>query len=161
MAAADIDQNLLFGMIALQDDLINQNEFIDACALWTLRVERPLAEVLLERHFITETDRLEIERKIERKIKKHGDVRASLAATAGANFHDALLTVDHAGIRNSLRCLPPLMRPVLLETMIPPHGPEGSRYTLTRMHGEGGLGRVWLARDRELHARRGAQGDSA
>jgi serine/threonine-protein kinase len=150
MAAADIDQNLLFGMIALQDDLINQQEFIDACALWTLRVEHPLADVLVERRLITETDRLEIERKIERKIKKHGDVRASLAAAADGNARAFLLTVDHPGVRNSLMCLPRVPGPARLETMIPPHEPEGSRYTLTRLHGEGGLGRVWLARDREL-----------
>src|SRR5207248_1712923 len=28
---------------------------------------------------------------------------------------------------------------------------EGSRYTMTRLHAEGGLGRVWLARDGDLN----------
>ena len=34
---------------------------------------------------------------------------------------------------------------------MPRQQPELSRYTLTRMHAEGGLGKVWLARDTDLH----------
>jgi serine/threonine-protein kinase len=47
--------------------------------------------------------------------------------------------------------LPPVAGHILVETIVPPHQAEGSRYTLTRMHAEGGLGRVWLARDGDLH----------
>jgi len=128
-----------------------EKQFTDACALWALRLERPLADVLMERGLITGEDRREIERKIERKIKKHGNVRASLAAVAGADARDLIRSIDQPEIRNSLSSLPPAVGHVLLETVIPPHEPESSRYTLTRMHAEGGLGRVWLARDRDLH----------
>ncbi len=83
MAGIDIDHNLLFGVIALQDDLIDYKQFTEACALWALRLEGPLADLLIERRWITAEDRREIERKIERKIKKHGDAWASLAAVAG------------------------------------------------------------------------------
>ena len=34
MADHDIDLNLLFGVLALQDDLIDQAQFADACAGW-------------------------------------------------------------------------------------------------------------------------------
>jgi serine/threonine protein kinase len=151
MAAADIDRNLLFGVIALQDDLIGEKQFTEGCHGWALRLERPLADLLMERRWITEEDRREIERKIERKIKKHGNVRASLAAVAGPDARDLIRSVDHPEIRTSLSSLPPAAGHVLLETVVPPHQPESSRYTLTRSHAEGGLGRVWLARDRELH----------
>ncbi len=151
MAAVDIDRNLLFGVIALQDDLIDEKQFTDACALWALRLERPLADVLMERHLITDEDRREIERKIERKISRHGNIRASLAAVAAADARDLIRSVDHPDIRNSLSSLPPAIGHVLIETLIPPHEPGTSRYTLTRIHAEGGLGRVWLARDRDFH----------
>jgi serine/threonine protein kinase len=59
--------------------------------------------------------------------------------------------VDHPAIRNSLSTLAPATGQVLLEPLIPAHEPESSRYTLMQIRGEGGLGRVWLARDRDLH----------
>lgn len=43
-------------------------------------------------------------------------------------------------------------RVTLLDTISAPDGTrQMSRYTLTRVHGEGGLGRVWLARDAALN----------
>ncbi len=60
-------------------------------------------------------------------------------------MRDAIRAVDHPEIRKSLSSLPPAVGHVLIETLVPPHQPDGSRYTLTRMHAEGGLGRVWLA----------------
>jgi serine/threonine-protein kinase len=151
VAAVEIDRNLLFGVIALQDDLIDERQFTDACVLWALRLERRLADVLLERRLITDDDRREIERKVERKIKKHGNAKASLAAAAGADVRDLIRSVDHPEIHNSISSLPPAIGHLLIETVIPPHEPESPRYTLTRMHAEGGLGRVWLARDRDLN----------
>ena len=53
MARVDIDGNLLFGVIALQDDLIDQSQFTDVCAGWALRMETPLADLLVERNWIT------------------------------------------------------------------------------------------------------------
>jgi len=151
MSAIHIDRNVLFGVIALQDDLIDQKQFTEACAVWALRLETSLTELLLERGWITSDDRREIERKIERKIKKHGNIRASLAAVAGGDARDAIRAVDHPEIRKSLSSLPPAEGHVMIETMVPPHQPDSARYTLTRMHAEGGLGRVWLARDGDLH----------
>jgi hypothetical protein len=150
MSAIDIDRNLLFGVIALQDDLIDEARFTEACAVWALRLEAPLADLLIKRGWITAEDRREIERKIERKIRKHRNVRATLAAEAGADARDAIRAVDHPEIRRSLSSLAPPAGHVLIETMISPHQLDSARYTLTRMHAEGGLGRVWLARDTDL-----------
>jgi hypothetical protein len=147
---ADIDRSLLFGVIALQDDLIDQQQFTEACAVCALRLETALADLLAERGWISQDDRREIERKIERKIKKHGNVRASLAALAGADARDAIRAVDHAEIRKSISSLPPAAGHVLVETIVPPHQPEQGRYRLTQLHAQGGLGRVWLAQDGDL-----------
>jgi serine/threonine protein kinase len=150
MLAVDVDRNLLFGVIALQDDLIDQKQFTEACAVWALRMDSPLADVLVERRWITPDERREIERKIERKVKKHGNVRASLGAAAGVDARDAIRAVDHPDIRKSLSSLPPTAGHVLVETLVPPYRPEQSRYTLTRLHAQGGLGKVWLAHDGDL-----------
>ena len=113
-------------------------------------MRQPLADLLLERGWISEADRIAIDRKIGRKVQKHGGARASLAALAGAKARDAIRRVEHPEIRKSLSSLPPASGHVLVETIVPPRRPEQSRYTLTRMHARGGLGRVWLAHDGDL-----------
>ena len=64
---------------------------------------------------------------------------------------DAIRAIDHPEIRQSLSSLPPSRGHVLLETLVPPHAQDGLRYSLIRLHAEGGLGKVWLARDGDLN----------
>ena len=151
MADADTDRNLLFGVLAMQQDLIDTGQFADACAGWAVRKDKPLAEILIERGWITAVDRRDVERFLERKLKRHGgDVRASLAAVADVAARDAIRAVDDSEVRNSLSALPPAAGYVLVETLVPPVQ-RHSRYRLTRLHAEGGLGRVWLAHDGDLN----------
>ena len=77
MPPTDIDRNLLFGVLALQRDMIDQPRYAEACSAWALAVGRPLAGVLIERGWITEEDRRDIERDIERKVRKHRGDRNS------------------------------------------------------------------------------------
>ncbi len=152
MPQTAIDRNLLFGVLALQRDMIDQPQFVEACAVWALAIDRPLADVLVERGWITDEDRRDIDRDLQRKLKKHrGDVRASLGAVAGAQARDAIRQVDHPEVRKSLLGLTPAPEYVQVPTIVPPNRQEGSRYTLTRPHAEGGLGKVWIARDGDLN----------
>ncbi len=153
MADTSVDRNLLFGVLALQDDLITPGQFTDVCAGWVLRTNVPLARLLVERGWINEDDREDIERKLERKLKKHaGDVRATLADEAGADVRDVIRQTDSVPLLQSLQMLPPAPSFVRVETLIRPDGNEHrSRYTLSRIHAEGGLGKVWVARDTDLN----------
>ena len=56
----DMDRNLLFGVLALQADLLDAARFAEACTAWTARKDVPLAELLVERGWITPTDRADI-----------------------------------------------------------------------------------------------------
>jgi serine/threonine protein kinase/tetratricopeptide (TPR) repeat protein len=149
----DVDRNLLFAVIALQDDLIDQTQFTDVCAGWAMRMEQPLAGLLIERGWITKQDREDVERKIERKLKKHrGDVRATLGAVADGETRDVMQVVADPRVRQSLNGLPPARGHVLVETLVPPASQRDSiRYTLTRLHAEGGLGKIWVAHDTDLN----------
>ncbi len=49
MAAAAADRNLLFGLLALQNDLIDRDQLVDAFRAWSRDKARPLAEHLGER----------------------------------------------------------------------------------------------------------------
>ncbi len=152
MPDVDVDRNLLFAVIALQNDLIDQKQLAEVCAVWALRMKDPLADLLIERGWLTEGECREVERALERKLKKHrGDVRATLGLIAGAEARDAIRSIDNPVLRNSLSSLPPSSGYVLAQTLVPATGTlnEG-RYTLTRLHAEGGLGKVWLAHDKDL-----------
>jgi serine/threonine-protein kinase len=146
----DTDRNLLFGVLALQLDLIDRDQFVQACAAWTTRKETPLADLLVERGWLTAGDRADVERLLERKLKKHsGDAHASLAAVANDGVRRVLAVLDDPAVAQSLAGLSPPDGHVLLTTVT--ELPETrARYTLTRLHARGGLGQVWLARDGSL-----------
>ncbi len=160
MTDDDVDRNLLFGSLALQACLIEAAQLAEACASWARGPERRLADRVVDEGWLTEDDRREVERLMERVIRRHGgDARAALGAVAGAEARDAIRGADDPAVRESLSSLPPAAGYVLVETLLPPGGPQapGSarpsrpRYTLTRLHAEGGLGKVWLARDHDLN----------
>src|SRR5262245_56634182 len=76
----DTDRNLLFGVLVLQADLIDTNQFVEACALWAARKTTPLAEVLVERGWLSGDDRIHVDHLVDAKLQKHGDnARAALA----------------------------------------------------------------------------------
>jgi eukaryotic-like serine/threonine-protein kinase len=154
MADSNTDRNLLFGVLAMQQDLIDPRQFADACAGWAILKDKPLADILIERGWITADDRLDVERFLDRKLERHGgDVRASLfavAAVAAVAVRDVIRAVDDPEVRNSLCSLAPAAGDALTETLAPTRQ-EHSRYRLTRLHAQGGLGKVWLAHDRDLN----------
>ncbi len=151
------DRNPLFGVLALQTELIDPKQFADACGAWAARRDLALADLLIDRGWITAEDKSNVEKLLERKLKRYGgDVRASLAALADAEVRDAIRDVADSDVRQSISSLPPAAGHVLLhavpgpaETMLP-QTEQRSRYTLTRLHGQGGLGRVWFAQDQTL-----------
>ena len=49
MATAESDQNLLFGILALQNGLIEQPDLIAAFQCWSKDRSLPMAQVLVER----------------------------------------------------------------------------------------------------------------
>ena len=151
MDGADIDLNLLFGVLALQDELIDRTQFADVCAGWALQTNQLLADLLEERGWITADDRREVERRVARKLKRHrGDAHATLGAVAESAAREVLANVGAAPINESLHRLAPATGYVVVETLVKPEA-RHSRYSITRLHGKGGLGNVWVARDVDLN----------
>ena len=67
----DTNHHLLSGVLALQVDLIDEQQFLEACRRWTANKELALTDVLLESGWITRTDESDIERFVERRLRKH------------------------------------------------------------------------------------------
>ena len=73
MAADMTDRNLLFGLIAMQSDLIEMRQFVDACTLWGSRKENSLAEILEEQGWLLPEDRQHVDYLLKRRMQKAGE----------------------------------------------------------------------------------------
>ncbi|HZY86998.1 MAG TPA: protein kinase [Gemmataceae bacterium] len=147
----DTDRNLLFGVLALQADLLDSARFAEACSAWAARKEVPLADLLVERGWLSPEGRADVDKLLRRKLEKHGgDARAGLVEVTDDDVRRSLAGVDDEQVRQSLSPpTPPPLGHVLVTTT--GYAPESrDRYTLSRLHATGGIGRVWLARDASL-----------
>jgi len=143
----DADRNLLFAVLALQADVIDDDRFIKICTLWTTRKHVALADLLIDLGWITQVDKADVERLVERKLRKHnGDTRAGLASV-GDDVKRSLAALQDVDINRSLCDLPEQPNSTTSATVEDIPRPA-ERYRLTRLHATGGIGRVWLARDK-------------
>jgi serine/threonine-protein kinase len=142
---------LLFGVLALQADLIDSARFAEACSAWASRKNIPLADVLVERGWLSAEERGHVEFLLDRKLKKHrGDARASLAEVTTDAVRQCAAGLDD-DVRQSLQLTPSLVQVPNQWPSTTAHVPvQGERYTMSRLHATGGIGRVWLARDTSL-----------
>lgn len=53
MLSIDNDSNLLFAVLALQADCLTQARFVEACTLWSSHKDTPIADLLVERGWLT------------------------------------------------------------------------------------------------------------
>lgn len=208
----EIERDLLFGVLALQAGLIDENELIQACADWNNPHESALAGVLMVRCGLRSSDRAQIETSLAATLKRHaGDTTLALAEAAStglterlANLPNPLVSAVFLSIQN--RLAEPASETVELgssseemvgtgfttgpqtvdfdgesiigsttkndrlgNTVEQPAGPRQAsselgelmpesqdgqiidKYRLEKVHGKGGLGRVWLAHDDSLN----------
>jgi tRNA A-37 threonylcarbamoyl transferase component Bud32/tetratricopeptide (TPR) repeat protein len=142
------DRQLLFGVLALQLELITVDQFVEACTIWASKKDRPLPDLLFDRGWLQAQDKSDIDRLMARKLRKHGgDASASLQEAAReTRVRESLLSIGDDAISRTLDPTPPPHGVAVVATRaFVPDGHE--RYTLSRLHATGGIGRVWLAHD--------------
>jgi serine/threonine-protein kinase len=169
MAQPHADRNLLFGILALQLDFISRDQLVVGMNAWVLDKHKPLGQVLVEQHTLKADTRAALELLVDKHLECHqNQPQCSLAALSVApDLRQDLNHIADAEVHASLASLP----------TIAPHGTgehfagvstdlsgaakapvavgeatsSGLRFRVLRPHAEGGLGRVSVARDRELN----------
>ena len=149
MTAEMTDRNLLFGLIAMQSDLIEMRQFVDACTLWGSRKDSSLADVLVEQGWLIAEDRQHVEYLLKRRMQKaSGDVKKSLAGMPD-NVKVALESLGNEDIKSSLNGVDPSER-ITTTFQISSATVPDERITRRGLHSTGGIGHVWLAHDKVL-----------
>src|SRR5262249_3547324 len=87
----DPSRDRLFGLLALQNGLINQAQLVAAFQAWILDKARALADHLLALGHLNEAQRAVVEAMADLHVAKHGDLPRSLAAIpADRSTHQSL-----------------------------------------------------------------------
>jgi tetratricopeptide (TPR) repeat protein/tRNA A-37 threonylcarbamoyl transferase component Bud32 len=156
-ASTIADNNLLFGIMALQLDFVTREALIAAMHAWVLQKSKPLGRILVEQGALAEARHTLLEALVREHLEQHDDdpqrslaalsplgpVRQDLEQVADADLAISLTHVSAARTVDDPYA-----------TVVPSEGPPSSsdqRFLILRPHARGGLGVVSVAYDQELH----------
>ena len=161
--ALDPGRNLLFGLLAFQNNFIERRALLAAFDDWTNAKTRPLGAVLVAQGAISEELRALIDGLVAAHLARHGDApEQSLAALTPigpirdeleslADFETkvsiARVSVNRADLDPFATNAPP---PGTSSSPVRTSSPSGVRFHVLRPLNKGGMGVVSIARDMEL-----------
>lgn len=156
MSEPSIDRELLFGILALQNNFITRDALVSAFSIWVADKKRPFDQILGEQGKLS----ADLQALLHELVKQHltihdNDPQKSLAAIKTIQFASSdLEQLDGASIDR-------LIQSLLGGSSSQPHettmdynqdpSQSVSRFRVLRPLAKGGLGEVFIAQDLELH----------
>jgi serine/threonine protein kinase len=155
------DRNLLFGIIALQNQLITRDQLLAGMQAWTFEQLTPLGELLVRQGALQPEQRQRLEMLVAANLRLHDDdpqqslvevsslatsLQGELTALGNNEINATLAHVGHSGLSQ----LSLSWDPANGQTGRQPIAPA-QRFRVLRPHAHGGLGTVSVAEDQELH----------
>jgi serine/threonine-protein kinase len=159
---AAADRHLLFGLLALQNGLIDQGALVAAFQTWIRDKTRSLADQLVAQGDLDADACAGLEAIVALHVRRHGDVEKSLSAVpADHSTGVRLAALGEPEIDATLARVSPTSNGHATEVVEDPYRTstlsvgaatsDGQRFRLLRPHARGGLGEVFVALDAELH----------
>jgi tetratricopeptide (TPR) repeat protein len=94
-ALMNTERDLLFAVLALQSDLLNADQFVEACTAWSTQKNGSMSSLLLDWGYLSPTDAKNVDYLVARRVAKHGgDVAASLAGITDERWRWALASLN-------------------------------------------------------------------
>jgi len=150
----NVHNDLLFGLFAFQSEAVEADRLAETCAQSPEDGGVSLADRLVERGGLTLEQKKQIENLVAEELKHHGgDAEAALAATLDGRFLETIRQATAAPgseIAQMADLLASAANHEILRSLRPPSEEASSRYTRTHLHAKGGMGQVWVARDKSL-----------
>ncbi|MDX1929312.1 MAG: serine/threonine-protein kinase [Pirellulaceae bacterium] len=149
------DRNLLFGILAVQFDFVRASEFMEAANQWMLQKSSSLGEILVSRAYLSDEDRRFIDTIVEKHISRSGSPHKSLELLSNSSIEISdltlrgeILTKGHSSFRAASDAESEHL--TVSQTTAGDLSIIGERFAIVRELAHGGLGEVFVARDREL-----------
>ena len=150
------DKNLLFALIAHHNGYISMEQFFEAAAVWNKEPKRELGEILVEKKFLDEVERFNIQGIVEDRVRRQGgidDTLSFIVASGSVPQKDALPEDWQDKIDAITQVISNKTPPNPPNFGTPEANPGIHRYIIRKSLGHGGQGYVWEAIDTELNRR--------
>lgn len=164
MNAYTADRNLLTGILGLQTGLYSQSQLIQAMQTWVFHKDRNIEAILVEQHALEPAQRDFLAQLVEQYLRvSNADPQAALSKLpAEPALANSLQSIEDPDLTSSIINLRSKTTPNseneqrvvdLDETKTHDRNPpvDDARYKVLRPHAKGGLGKVSVAEDKQLH----------